>query len=186
MSFCLPRNPRNEKVRRKIEEVTTSKGVIFVASASNYGNNESRGFPAKLWQVICVHAVDGNGNKSGMNPPPKPGVRNFGSLGVGVESEWDSAETYLEGTSYAAPVATGMISNVLWFVQYVRGKDLIADQYYSEAFSSRGMSNILGDMAELTSDGYDYIRPKWKLWSETDTVQDVVTKIKSALDKDMD
>ncbi|KAL1848858.1 hypothetical protein Daus18300_013470 [Diaporthe australafricana] len=186
MSFCLPRNPMNTRVRKKIDQVTTSKGVIFVAAASNYGNNESRGFPAKLWQVICVHAVDGNGNKSGMNPPPKPGFKNFGSLGVAIESEWDAAEAYMEGTSYAAPVATGMVSNVLRFVQYVRDKDLMTEEYYNEACSSRGMSNILGEMAERTSDGYDYIRPRWKLWAGTDTEQDVITKIKSALEKDMD
>ncbi|KAB5536167.1 hypothetical protein GE09DRAFT_1141615 [Coniochaeta sp. 2T2.1] len=185
MSFCLPRNPRNEKVRRKIEEAT-SNGVIFVAAASNYGNNESRGFPAKLWQVICVHAVDGNGDKSGLNPAPKSRAKNFGSLGVAIKSEWDADEVYLEGTSYATPVVTGMISNVLRFVQYAWERGFLAEEYYKEAFSSRGMSNILGEMAELTSDGYDFIRPKWKIWGETDTVQDVVTKIKSAVEQDMD
>ncbi|KJZ70855.1 hypothetical protein HIM_09769 [Hirsutella minnesotensis 3608] len=185
MSFCLPKNPSNVEVRRKIEEAT-SKGVIFVAAASNHGNNESRGFPAKLLQVICIHAVDGKGNKSGLNPAPKQGAKNFGSLGVAVESEWDEGEVYLEGTSYATPVVTGMISNVLRFVQYAWGKGLLAEELYKEAFSSRGMSNILGELAERTSDGYDYIQPKWKIWGEKDEVWDVVSKMKSAVQKDMD
>ncbi|OAL03888.1 hypothetical protein IQ06DRAFT_302808 [Phaeosphaeriaceae sp. SRC1lsM3a] len=120
MSFCLPPNAKNQKVRKVIEKAS-SDGVIFVAAASNYGNNEPRGFPAKLWHVICVHAVDGNGYKSGLNPAPQKGVKNFGCLGVAVESEWDLDEGYLEGTSYATPVMSGIISNVLRFVQLPRG-----------------------------------------------------------------
>jgi hypothetical protein len=184
MSFYLPRSEGNARVRKKIEEAT-SNGVMFVAAAANYGNNDVRGFPAKLKEVICVYAVDGKGNKSKMNPPTKAGF-NFGSLGVAVKSEWDTDEVYLEGTSYATPVVTGMISNVLRFVKYAYDKELLAEEYYKEAFSSRGMSNILGAMAELTSDGHHYIRPNWKIWSEEDTMQDVVTKIRTAMLEDMD
>lgn len=184
MSFCLPPNAKNQKVRKVIEKAS-SDGVIFVAAASNYGNNEPRGFPAKLWHVICVHAVDGNGYKSGLNPAPQKGVKNFGCLGVAVESEWDLDEGYLEGTSYATPVMSGIISNVLRFVQYVREENLLGEDYHEEAFTKRGMYNILGEMASLTNEGYDYIPPKWRIWADTDTVQDVVTKIKSAMRPDM-
>lgn len=187
MSFCLPKNDLNEEVRKTIEQATMFKGVIFVSAASNYGSNEARGFPGKLDQVICVHAMDGMGNKSGMNPPPEPRGRNFGSLGMGIKSEWHAHEAnrYLEGTSYAAPVATGMISNVLRFVQNVRDEGLMTERYYKEAFSHRGMSNILMGMAQSTSEGYDYIRPRWKIWSEDDEKQHVTTKMQDALKKDM-
>jgi hypothetical protein len=183
MSFCLPQ--KNEQVERNVKEAT-SNGVIFVAAASNYGNNESRGFPAKMWQalVIRVHAVDGNGNKILVNPAPETRRDNFASLGVAIRSAWHAEEVFLEGTSYATAVMTGIISNILRFVHYAWQAGFLGKDHFEEAFCSRGMSNILSAMA-VQSDSYDYIRPKWKTWQETEKVQDVPSSIKSAVGKDM-
>ncbi len=136
MSFYLLKSEGIARVRKKIEEAT-SNGVIFVAAAANYGNNGVRGFLAKLKEVICLYTVDGKGNKSNMNTPTRAGF-NFGSLGLAIKSEWDADEVYLESTSYVESVVTRTISNMLRLVKYAYGKKLLAEEYYKEAFSSRG------------------------------------------------
>ncbi|KAI8689253.1 Subtilisin-like protein [Fusarium keratoplasticum] len=165
MSFGLSSPNWNIKAAIRRAE---SLGIICTAAASNYGSNQARSFPAKLDQVLCIHAGDGNGNKSGLNPTPLPWRDNLSTLGVCIPSVWedeDEGDHYISGTSYAAPVAAGIAANVL-----------------RDAHSCSGMRHIMLAMCEPQHrDGYWFVIPWRRIWSEDSTESDVVSKMKEAL-----
>lgn len=43
-------------------------------------------------------------------------------------------------------------------VQYAWGKEMLAEDCYREAFSSRGMGKILCEISEREGDGYEFIK----------------------------
>ena len=176
MSFRLPKP--NRAIQTAIERAETA-GVIIFAAASNYGGNTGRGFPANTDRVLCIHAADGHGEKSGMNPSVKMWSENISTLGVAIQSSLED-DVYLEGTSYSTPVAAGIAANILRFVQHSAQDHKLSEDQCMEAFSRTGMRNILLAMSE-PRDGYDYVTPWRKMWHEDATDEDVVTKIKEAL-----
>ena len=129
-------------------------------------------------KVICVHASDGNGNKSGLDPSPKTGRENFSTLGVAIESVWNDGG-YLAGTSYSTPVAVGFAANVLQYVQHSRE---LEEKHRKRVFSRVGMRNILLAMSDLR-DEYHYITP-WRWMWDSDGSIEVAFKIKQALKDD--
>lgn len=190
MSFGFLRNDEIARLRKVIEK-SELESVIFVASASNYGGNRSRTFPANMHydRVICIHAADGYGNKSGMNPDAKKYDPNLSTLGVAVESIWpDDDGEHLEGTSYAAPVASAIAANVLKFALRAhdpmgwKEEDLLSDDHVYEIFRSGGMSKILLSMTQ-PRDGYNFIAPWRSVWNEEATDRSVATRFKVALNE---
>ncbi|KAM0425638.1 hypothetical protein ACHAPT_009170 [Fusarium lateritium] len=178
MSFGM--SSPNEAIRGAIR-AAESAGIICTVAASNYGGNETRSFPAKMDQVLCIHAGDGNGNKSGLNPTPLDWRDNISTLGVCIPSEWEGEEgQYVSGTSYAAPVAAGIAANVLRFVQYATDQGLMTQPQRMSAFSCSGMRHMLLAMRERR-DGYDFVMPWRRMWSDGSTELDVVSKVKEAL-----
>ena len=139
MSFAFSSDQTD--IKQAIEDAENN-GVIFFAAASNYGGHSGRKFPAKLDKVLCLHASDGNGNKSGMDPSPKPLSENLTTLGVAIPSIWEKG-VYLAGTSYSTPVAVGIAANVLRFIEHVAKEDLLTEEQRNEAFSRTGMRKIL-------------------------------------------
>ncbi|WAO84616.1 Subtilisin-like protein [Fusarium falciforme] len=161
-----------------------SLGIICTAAASNYGSNQTRSFPAKLDQVLCIHAGDGNGNKCEQNPTPLRRSDNLSTLGVCIPSEWEDEEGhYISGTSYAAPVAAGIAANVLRFVRYATARGLMTQFQYDYAHSRSGMKRIMLAMCETQQrDGYEFVTPWRRIWREGSTESDVVSKMKEALE----
>ncbi|PMD46968.1 subtilisin-like protein [Hyaloscypha variabilis F] len=156
------------------------EGVIFFAAASNYGGNTPRLFPAKLHdRVLCIHASDGAGNKSGMDPTPKPFSENLSTLGVAIPSISEPG-VFVSGTSYSTPVMVGMAANILRFVQHVTNEGLLTEEQRIEAFTRMGVRNILLAMSDVR-DKYNYVTPWRKMWNVGAGVGDVVSKIKEAL-----
>lgn len=180
MSFGLTGD--NDAISHAIERAE-GEGVIMFAAASNYGGNTGRAFPARLEQVLCIHASDGNGNKSGMDPSPRAGRENLSTLGVAIPSVTEK-ETYLSGTSYSTPVAAGIAANILRFIQNLADTNMLAEKYRIKAFSRTGMRNILLAMSN-DRDGYRYIAPWWNMWDNVPTKQKVAWKIEEALDRGM-
>ena len=178
MSFGLPET--NAAIQAAIESAE-AMGVIIFAAASNYGGNTSRAFPASVDKVLCIHAADGYGNPSGINPSVRRWCENISTLGVAIRSfcEYD---VYLDGTSYSTPVAAAIAANVLRFVRDETKAGNLTEYQRKQAFSRGGMRNILLAMSEARfGGGYDYVVPWRKMWHDHVTAQDVVTKIKEAL-----
>lgn len=181
MSFGLPN--ANEGIRGVIRDAE-SKGIICTVAASNCGSNDTRSFPAKLDQVLCIHTGDGNGNKSGQNPTPMSRKENLSTLGVCIPSVWEGEDGhYVSGTSFAAPVAAGIAVNVLQFVQYAKDQGWMTEIQYKNAYSCSGMRYIMLAMCEPQArDGYDFVVPWRRMWSQNATESDVVSKMEEALE----
>ncbi|PVH69595.1 subtilisin-like protein, partial [Cadophora sp. DSE1049] len=156
-----------------------NEGVVFFAAASNYGGNTARLFPAKLDRVLCIHASDGHGNKSGLDPTPKQSSENLSTLGVAIPSISELG-VLVSGTSYSTPIMVGMTANILRFVQHVTNAGLLTEEQRTEAFTRMGVRNILLAMSERR-DKYDYVTPWRMMWNDGAGVEDVVSKIKEAL-----
>ncbi|KAK2592385.1 hypothetical protein QQS21_009904 [Conoideocrella luteorostrata] len=165
----------HDGIKREIE-LAEINGIIVCAAASNSGGNARRSFPARMDKVICVHASDGNGNKSGMDPAPKSDSDNFSTLGVGIESVWEPG-VRKSGTSFSTPILVGIIANVL---QY---SGCLSDEHRRKVFSRAGMRSILRAMS-VPSDGYRYVTPWRKFWDGESTTSDIKSKIKEALKDD--
>jgi len=156
------------------------KGVVFFAAASNYGGNTPRLFPSKLHdKVLCIHASDGDGNKSGMDPTPKLFSESLSTLGVAVPSIFPP-DVFVSGTSYSTPIMVGMAANILRFVQHVTDKGLLTEEQRIGALTRMGVRNTLLAMSELR-DSYNYVTPWRKMWNVGADVGVVVSKIKGAL-----
>jgi len=175
MSFSIPWNSEIKKAIKDAEHA----GVIIFAAASNNGANSRRSFPASLDNVLCIHATDGGGNKSVMNPPPDLHRENLSTLGVAVPSIWEPG-MHLSGTSYATPVAAAIAALVLVFIQDATAAKKMTEDLRDDAFSRDGMKNILLKMA-VPNDGYSYIAPWSNFWPDGAEAYDVMRKIREAL-----
>ncbi|KAK2608930.1 hypothetical protein QQS21_002506 [Conoideocrella luteorostrata] len=176
MSFGLSED--NAAIELAIEKAE-NHGIIFFAAASNYGGNTRRAFPARMDRVLCIHASDGYGNKSGQDPAPIGDRVNLSTLGVAIESVWESG-VYLSGTSYSTPIAAGIAANIL---RYVQTCSELTEKYRLKAFRLVGMRNILKAMS-VDIDNYHYIAPWRRMWDPDSTDEDVTLKIKQALKDD--
>lgn len=176
MSFGLSED--NAAIERTIEKAE-NHGVIFFAAASNYGGNTRRAFPARMDRVLCIHASDGYGNKSGQDPAPIGDRVNLSTLGVAIESVWETG-VYLSGTSYSTPIAAGIAANIL---RYVQNCSELTEKYRVKAFRLVGMRNIFQAMS-VDIDNYHYVAPWRRMWDPDSTDDDVTSKIKQALKDD--
>lgn len=88
-----------------------SKGITVVVAAGNHGADASGFTPANCQGVISVGAVDRFGNQTSFS--------NFGAavdislLGEGVLApDAGGGDSYYAGTSFAAPIAAGMVAHL--------------------------------------------------------------------------
>ena len=81
--------PSDEIVHRRIKDMATQKGIVFVAAAGNNGPDAPPGYPAAYEEVIAVTAVDRNGgsydhaNRGDYIDVAAPGVRVWAALPEG-------------------------------------------------------------------------------------------------------
>ncbi|KAI0523944.1 hypothetical protein F5B22DRAFT_423458 [Xylaria bambusicola] len=92
------------------------KAIIF-ASASNYGLNDPRTYPARDDRVICVHALDGLGGLDSINPATEA-KSNYGTLGLGIKLNWQGKAECRSGTSYATPILAAISATLLDWLHY--------------------------------------------------------------------
>ncbi|KAI8955715.1 hypothetical protein F4801DRAFT_276616 [Xylaria longipes] len=98
--------------------VDCKDSAIIFASASNYGLNDPRTYPARDERVICVHALDGLGGLDSINPPRTEAKANYGTLGRGIRLSWQGKVACHSGTSYATPILAAISANLLDWLHY--------------------------------------------------------------------
>jgi hypothetical protein len=141
-----------------------------------YGlNSSSIAFPAKASQVFAIFASNGRGDWAGsINPPTESGPK-WNTLGRGIPFESSGKTVCLSGTSYATPLAVGIVAGTFHFLRHYRsctstGKE--RKQKLIEFEDHAGVEVIL----RMVSGSHDshYIAP-WKLWGGDDTDDDIVS-----------
>ena len=161
MSFGL----ENEKylIGEALDNAIKAEKLI-IAAASNNGGLSGRTRPARREDVICIHATDGKGNKSGTSPSPLANRDNFATLGVAVPLRLKGSDVLKSGTSFAVPIAVGFAASVLEFAKYKCTNP--EPRKLKILHRNQGMQAIFRKMAE-SRDGYDFIHPV-RLWKGYD------------------
>ncbi|KAI1317242.1 peptidase S8/S53 domain-containing protein [Xylariaceae sp. FL0255] len=173
MSFGLGQTP-NPQLQSLIKFLV-EKGKLIFAAASNGGGNEPRAFPANEAGVFCMHVSDGKGNKVGINPAPV-GIDNFSTLGNAIDSRWDGEDIYINGSSFAVPIAAAIAANALEFIRHALTDQEDRPGYFYHYQGMRALFHCLSD----GMDGYDYVKP-WKryLWDEETHPEDTCSALRA-------
>jgi hypothetical protein len=154
----------DDDMDKAIKESFTAGRIAF-AAASNYGGNSCRTYPAKAGTVFCIHASDGHGNPSGLDPTPIRGDYNFSTLGVAVPcGDTGGREIFKTGTSYATPVAAGLAANIIDLADWLAEAGELTSAQMKKLRSYEGMRSVFKLMAPSRRQDYDYVAP-WNLWN---------------------
>jgi hypothetical protein len=150
-----------------IDELVGDGKLIF-AAASNSGGNKPRAYPAKEVGVFCIHVSDGKGNKGRHNPAPVDGD-NFSTLGVAIDSKYNGKDSYIDGSSFATPIAAAIAANALEYIRHTLTDTKDNPDYF---YHYQGMRNLFRCLSD-SIDGYDYVKP-WKryLWDRETSVEE--------------
>jgi hypothetical protein len=165
MSFGIP--GRNVRVA---EAILAAAHKIMFAAASNGGRNHPRTYPASDRNVICVHALSGNGDAGSVNPSTKNEHDRLGTLGMGLSLPWNGMAEFKDGTSYATPIAAGIAANWLeWLHAVAEGasSSLTAPELANWSCPDgieRIFSKVMSEEA-LGDRHLRYVAP-WHLWRE--------------------
>lgn len=147
-----------------------STGIVCLAASGNDGANEKLPFPARLPEVLAIHASDGYGNPAPFNPTPRDDLMNFSVLGQSIEvhsgpvSEYQGSRT-VSGSAFAAAIAGGMLAAMFSYASEVL---CIEEKYMKVLRSPKGAEKIFTLMS-CKRGGYDYVAP-WLLIEDMDPV----------------
>ncbi|KAI8713078.1 hypothetical protein NCS52_01251100 [Fusarium sp. LHS14.1] len=150
-----------------------SRKIVF-AAAGNHGGNRRIGWPASRKGVIAIHASDGLGTPTNINPTPDRTDDNFATLGRDIEIEvalknGEYEKKYVTGTSFATPIAAAIAANVL---EFSRHKLHLTLDRKRTLYTGPCIRRIFKKMAERRGD-YDYLQP-WTLWEHQDGICQVL------------
>jgi hypothetical protein len=120
-------NDYTESIEQALNDASKN-GVLIFAAASNYGRNKKDiSFPARLDDVFCIGAANHLGITADFTPRPAP-TMGFSVLGLGVRGSYRSTSNdpvqkgaseipfsarRMNGTSFATPIAAGIVVNLL-------------------------------------------------------------------------
>ncbi|MDQ0339879.1 hypothetical protein J2S00_002674 [Caldalkalibacillus uzonensis] len=118
LGTVLPDDPYKSTLYEAVRDAY-QQGVIIVAAAGNYGNHPEIGgnaevYPAAYPETISVAAVDQNNQKASFSSYG-PTV-DLSAPGVDIIStSHDDHFIIVDGTSFSAPIVTGIVSQILSF-----------------------------------------------------------------------
>ena len=175
MSFGF--DQRCPKIEKAIDEAV-SNGVLFFASASNYGALRPVTFPARHQSVICIHAMTGKGCRSNITTTGRHKCDNFATVGCSVPTwsvrEKQSIETICSGSSVATAIATGIGACIIEMMRCARSGYLDRcanrdgeEQRYDHAMAALkkrdGIEAVLRYIVNYTgqgnNQGYSFLAP---------------------------
>lgn len=150
-------------------------GLKLFAAAGNDGQNVSSvAFPANAPEVFAIFASNGRGDWAGSINPPSGSLPRWNTLGRGVPFKAGGKTTYMSGTSYATPLAAGLIASTLHYLRDYRHRSTTSAERRLDLArfeEYHGVETIL----RLTSDeSAKYIAP-WKLWIDGRSEEEVIT-----------
>jgi hypothetical protein len=136
-------------------------GVLLFASVGNFGALSSLNilYPASSPHVIAVDAADGLGEPASFNSSTETGdiKTRFTAPGQGMQGYNGS---YVNGTSYASPIAAGIAALVLEFAQQT---PLSGDTVIKYLRKTKGMVWIFNKMSmQKTNPKFKFLAP-WEL-----------------------
>ncbi|KAK8045030.1 pfs domain-containing protein [Apiospora rasikravindrae] len=158
-----------------------SKQILVLAATNNSGTQRRMSFPARMANVISMHAADHNGSAQGTNPEVENG-KNLTILGVDVVSAWIPAAAEenhgnreldlpstkpMTGTSVATPMAAGIAALVLEFARQRDPGDETTNQVLARLRDRlkkhNGMDSVFRAMAVATDAGQFLNIVPWNL-----------------------
>ncbi|SMR54425.1 unnamed protein product [Zymoseptoria tritici ST99CH_3D1] len=162
MSFGFTRQPEDGRLQQKFRDVH-AKGIKMFAAAANHGRNGPRSFPASAHEVICVNASSGQGVWIGnLNPSATGHADKWNTLGTGIEFIEASKKTYKSGTSYATPLAVGIVANAIDVMRYLQHQNLLSSNRANYFQTYQGVEEL---MKMMSTDGF---LAHWTLWNGND------------------
>ena len=149
---------------------------LIFASASNNGLNENRAYPARDSRVLCVHALDGNGDRGPINITRGEGEYNYGTLGRGIKLSFKGEAECRSGASYATPILAAFTANLIDWLGHHAASDesMLNEVQYNYLKSTPGIRHIFQNDLFPKNGTLRYITP-WHLfksegltWTEED------------------
>lgn len=112
--------------------------------------------------MFCVHAVDGSGYDAQLSPKSGPNAKSYpiATVGVGIESQHMGKKVWLDGTSFATPIAAALAANVL---EYAVREMNLDEHSWRKVSCFQGMRGILELMSMAGNrDDSGFLAP-WRL-----------------------
>lgn len=182
ISMSLGLGIRDTEIDMAIQAAVNANISIFAAS-SNEGGNKTRAWPARRSHgVICIHASDGKGNDSEINPTPLVKGDNFTTLGIAIPSKWKGSPLSISGTSFSTPIAAALAADVL---EFARHRCSLSKHQQDKLHRYDGVRQVLALMLEEgagTRGGYDYVWPfhLWKPGQSDEKIAECIVNIADA------
>lgn len=130
-------------------------------------------------KVLAIHATDGHGNPSKMNPSPMNHHHNFSTLGESIPSPLKGGGYLPPGTSFSTPIAAGMAANMLTLAVECLGESEKDKALRRFAFKRAGVLRIF-NKASQDRCGYNYVCPS-RVAEDRDAVDEIGGWLREAL-----
>ncbi len=151
-------------ILKKAVQYVTDKGIIVVAAVGNY-NPEALNYPASYDNVISVNSVDNSLNLT--NYAKTHGVTELSAVGTVYTTDNSGGYRSISGTSFSAPIITGMLADTLSYAEDVDVNSVIKAATLDILDSGKdfaGYGVLLGDevLNFIQNDDKIFISPIYK------------------------
>lgn len=157
-------------------------GLKLFAAAGNDGQNvASVAFPASAPEVFAIFASNGRGEWAGSINPPSESLPRWNTLGRGVSFKDDHGKTtYFSGTSYATPLAVGLIASAFHYLREYRHREHVTEERRRSLEQFEEYHGVETILRLTSSETAKYIAP-WKLWMNGRSEEDVIRLLECRL-----
>jgi hypothetical protein len=171
----------SDPVVRSVLKKAQSKRILIFAAMANGGVHEKAAWPAKSNLVIGIHScVDMGARSSIFTPKPVTSPPNYNFMVIGERIPAfgliakSRGDCYVEGTSFATPVAVAIAALILAFANQTRCRILRNEceeklekrgVHWRYLWLNEGMRRVLAAISEPADSGYLSISHNL-LWKE--------------------